>query len=127
MTNLLDSLYATALGFLAEESEPVEPLHTSVQKNQTWHDSLEALLHIQYSSHIKLAVEVLGLACGMQFHEMQDYLRERADHISPINVVGELAHFLHDFRRGEQFHFKSFSFDFIEEVSDRERTSRKWR
>ena len=78
-----------------------------------WVRILLPLLRIQHSIHIKLAVEVLGLTCSMNNHEMQNYLRERPDHISPVNVVGEVALFLQSFTGGEKFNFQSVEFGFI--------------
>ena len=52
------------------------------------------LLHFQDSTHIKLALLVLGLMCDGQYRLMQNYLREQPDNIHNINIVGEVAMFL---------------------------------
>ena len=58
------------------------------------------LLVFNDSSHVKLALQVLGLMCDGQYRVMQNYLREQRDNIRTINLVGEVAlfiqHFYHD-------------------------------
>ena len=58
------------------------------------------ILSFEDSSHVKLALQVLGLMCDGQCRHMQNYLREQRDNIHSINLVGDVAlfiqHFYHD-------------------------------
>ena len=54
-------------------------------------------LLFQDSSHVKLALQVLGLMCDGQYRLMQNYLREQRDNIHTINLVGEVALFIQNF------------------------------
>ena len=55
------------------------------------------LLVFNDSSHVKLALQVLGLMCDGQYRIMQNYLREQRDNIRTINLVGEVALFIQHF------------------------------
>ena len=55
------------------------------------------LLVFNDSSHVKLALQVLGLMCDGQYRVMQNYLREQRDNIRTINLVGEAALFIQHF------------------------------
>ena len=55
------------------------------------------LLVFNDSSHVKLALQVLGLMCDGQYRVMQNYLREQRDNIRTINLVGEVALFIQHF------------------------------
>ena len=55
------------------------------------------LLIFNDSSHVKLALQVLGLMCDGQYRVMQNYLREQRDNIRTINLVGEAALFIQHF------------------------------
>ena len=55
------------------------------------------LLLSQDTSHVKLALQVLGLMCDGQYRLTQNYLREQRDNIHTINLVGEVALFIHNF------------------------------
>ena len=52
------------------------------------------------SSHVKLALQVLGLMCDGQCRHMQNNLRGQQNSIHSINLVGDVAlfiqHFYHD-------------------------------
>ena len=49
------------------------------------------------SSHVKLALQVLGLMCDGHYWVMQNYLREQRDNIHTVNLVGEVAQFIQHF------------------------------
>ena len=55
------------------------------------------LLKFKDSHHVKLALRVLGLMCDGQYRLMQNYLREQKDNLASVNVVGEVALFIHNF------------------------------
>ena len=55
------------------------------------------LLLFDDSSHVKLALQVLGLMCDGQYRLMQNYLREQRDNIHTVNLVGEVALFIQHF------------------------------
>ncbi len=50
-------------------------------------------------SRITLISKVLGLMCDGQYKEMQNFLREQSESIHSINMVAELATFLHEFSK----------------------------
>ena len=58
------------------------------------------ILSFEDSSHVKLALQVLGLMCDGQCRHMQNYLRGQENSIHTINLVGDVAlfiqHFYHD-------------------------------
>ena len=54
-------------------------------------------LKFRDTSHIELALRVLGLMCDGQYRPIQNYLREQPDNIKTINLLSEICVFLQSF------------------------------
>ena len=72
-------------------------LYTTYVQKPDVSNSKASSLKFRDTSHIELALRVLGLLCDDQNRLMQDYLRTQTDNIKNINLVSEICIFLQSF------------------------------
>jgi len=59
--------------------------------------SRDGSLKFRDTSHIELALRVLGLMCDGQYRPLQNYLRDQPHNVKSINLVSEICIFLQSF------------------------------